>query len=504
MSIKNEELAPLGTFEKSLNQLADFLGTSAVAKDQQFVGITIDSRDVRPGYLFIALPGLKIHGATFAADAIAQGAVAIVTDTQGADLVVANIPLLVIQEVRSAVGAIASWFYENPFSSIESIGITGTNGKTTTASLVDQIWRMDGRVSGFIGTIGIMIAGEAFDATFTTPEGTDLQSIVATMRERHVRNMVMEVSSHALSLHRVTGSRFKVVGFTNLTQDHLDFHGDMESYFQAKARLFTLDFADSAVVNIDDVYGERLFHEAQIPTKTFSRSNPMADWYYQNFEVSASGVGFDVAIRGSGGILIEGYLPLLGLHNLDNALLAIALAVESGVDPIALAYYMRNLVAPIGRLEPVSIGQNFLALVDYAHTPDAVMRALATARTLTPGRVIAVLGCGGDRDKSKRPIMGAALRAGADFAIFTSDNPRSEDPLQILSEMVGQAQSENEFVEPDRRGAIAIAVVEAQPGDCVIVLGKGHERGQEIKGVKYPFDDRVELASAIEGLGGMG
>lgn len=471
--------------------------------DQQFSGLTIDSRNVKPGDLFIALPGLKFHGATFAADVIKRGAIGIVTDPRGANLIKVDIPLIVIPDVRSTVGAISAWFYDNPFSAIESIGITGTNGKTTTTSLVDQIWRLDGRSSGFIGTIGITIDGEDFEATFTTPEGTDLQSIAATMRERHVRNMVMEVSSHALSMHRVTGSHFKVVGFTNLTQDHLDFHGDMESYFQAKARLFTLNFSDSAIVNIDDEHGKRLLHEAQIPTKSFSRSNPTADWYYQKFEISASGVGFDVAIRGTGGILIEGYLPLLGLHNLDNALLAIALAVESGVDPIALAYYMRNLEAPIGRLEPVSIGQNFLALVDYAHTPDAVTRALATARSLTAGRVIAVLGCGGDRDKSKRPIMGTALRAGADFAIFTSDNPRSEDPLQILSEMVGEKQSENEFVEPDRRGAIAIAVVEAQPGDCVIVLGKGHERGQEIKGVKYPFDDRVELACAIEGLGGI-
>ena len=503
MTGENAELTPIHAFHKSVNQLAEFLGAPSLNNEGQFSGVTIDSRMVQPGDLFIAVPGLKFHGAIFAAEVIKRGAIAIVTDPAGAGLISDEIPLVVIPEVRSQVGTIASWFYDSPFSAMDSIGITGTNGKTTTASLVDQIWRMDGRISGFIGTIGITIAAEEFAATFTTPEGTDLQSIVATMRERHVRNMVMEVSSHALSMHRVSGSHFKVVGFTNLTQDHLDFHGDMESYFQAKARLFTLDFADSAIVNIDDSQGLRLFRNAQIPTKSFSRSNSTADWYFQNYEASASGIGFDVAIRGSGGILIEGYLPLLGLHNLDNTLLAIALAVESGVDPIAVAYYMGNLAAPIGRLEPVSIGQNFLALVDYAHTPDAVTRALATARSLTAGRVIAVLGCGGDRDKSKRPIMGDALRAGADFAIFTSDNPRSEDPLQILAEMVGDTRSENEFVEPDRRGAIAVAVVEAQPGDCVIVLGKGHERGQEIKGVKYPFDDRVELANAIEELGGM-
>jgi len=253
-------------------------------------------------------------------------------------------------------------------------------------------------------------------------------------------------------------------------------------------------------VNIDDPHGLRLYEEAVIPTKSFSRSNTKADWYYQDFFEAPGGVGYDVAIRGSGGILIEGRLPLLGLHNLDNALLAIALAVESGVDPVAISYYMRTLSAPVGRLEPVNVGQKFLALVDYAHTPDAVNRALATARSLTNGRVIAVLGCGGDRDKSKRPLMGDALRQGADVAVFTSDNPRSEDPKTILDEMVGNHRGESEIVEADRRQAIAIAVLNAAPGDCVIVLGKGHERGQEINGVKYPFDDRIELARAIEEL----
>jgi UDP-N-acetylmuramoyl-L-alanyl-D-glutamate--2,6-diaminopimelate ligase len=310
----------------------------------------------------------------------------------------------------------------------------------------------------------------------------------------------MEVSSHALSMRRISGSRFVAVGFTNLTQDHLDFHGEMESYFQAKARLFTAEFAESALVNIDDPYGLRLFNDAQIPTKALSRLNRSADWYYEGFSPSVSGVGYEVAIRGSGGVLIEGFLPLLGLHNLDNALLAIALSVESGVDPIALASSMRKLSAPVGRLEPVEVGQKFLALVDYAHTPDAVRRALATARSLTTGRVIAVLGCGGDRDKSKRPLMGQALRDGADLAIFTSDNPRTEDPQVILREMVDGVENGKELIESDRRIAIATAVLEAEPGDCVIVLGKGHERGQEIQGIKHPFDDRLELARAIEEL----
>ena len=498
--MNNAELIPVQEFKKTFIDLARFLGASENSIDIQFTGVSLDSKAVNSGDLFIALPGSKVHGATFSSEAVSRGAVAIVTDSEGAGLIREQVPVLVVTHPRSWAGTIASWFFENPFSALDAIGITGTNGKTTTASLLDQIWRLDGRTSGFIGTIGVSIAGEEYGASYTTPEGPDLQAIAATMREQHVRNMVMEVSSHSLTMRRVSGAHYVAVGFTNLTQDHLDFHGDMESYFLAKARLFQPEFADRAVVNIDDLYGSRLFQDAIIPIKSLSRANPKADWYYQSFEPVSVGIGYEVAIRGPGGILIEGRLRLLGLHNLDNALLALALAVESGVDPIALAYYMQNLSAPVGRLEPVSVGQKFLALVDYAHTPDAVVRALATARSITQGRVIAVLGCGGDRDKSKRPIMGEALRLGADFAIFTSDNPRSEDPLLILAEMLGDRELENEVVEPDRRAAIARAVLEAQPNDCVIVLGKGHEGGQDVRGIKYPFDDRIELARAIEEL----
>jgi UDP-N-acetylmuramoyl-L-alanyl-D-glutamate--2,6-diaminopimelate ligase len=471
-----------------------------LGSDVEFTGVTLGSRTVAPGDLFIALLGAKHHGASFASEVIARGAVGILTDPVGAALIVSDIPMIIVNDPRAVAGLIAAWFFQNPFTSVDAVGITGTNGKTTTAALLEQIWRMDGRNTGFIGTIGISIAAENFDATFTTPEGTDLQGIVATMRERHVRNLVMEVSSHALSLHRLNGAHFTLVGFTNLSQDHLDYHGDMEQYFQAKTKLFTGEYADKAIVNIDDPYGLRLYQSEVIPSISYSRSNNRADWYYQNFESLERGAGYQIAIRGTGGILIEGRLPLLGLHNLDNALLAIALAVESGVDPIAVAAIVRHLSAPIGRLEPVNVGQKFLALVDYAHTPDAVSRALATARTLTEGQVIAILGCGGDRDRTKRPLMGNALRAGSDFAIFTSDNPRSEDPLTILSEMVGATASDHEIVESDRRSAIALAVAKAHVGDCVIILGKGHERGQEINGVKYPFDDRIELARVIEDL----
>ncbi len=494
------QLRPIGNFQKTLKDLTKFLGVEEFTPDISFTGLTHDSRKVESGDLFLALPGGTMHGSKYVDDVIAKGAVAVLTDKQGLLIVGDRIPCIMVDDPRLIAGDVASWFYQGPFLSLDAVGITGTNGKTTTSALLEQLWRMNNRTTGFIGTIGIAIDGEEFESTFTTPEAADLQSVAATMRERHVRNLVMEVSSHALVQHRMNGSKFSVAGFTQLTQDHLDFHGTMENYFLAKSKLFLPEFTEKAVVNIDSVHGRRLFDEAQVDTQSLSRDDKSAQWHYDTYYQLDNGAGYQVVIRGTGGILIEGRFPLLGLHNLDNGLLAIALAVNTGVDPLVISANMHSLSAPQGRLEPVSIGQKFIALVDFAHTPDAVTRALATARQMTHGRLIAVLGCGGDRDKAKRPLMGQALREGADFAIFTSDNPRSEDPLVILNEMVGSGTGKNEIVEVERRGAIAIAVAEADDGDCIIVLGKGHERGQEIPGIKQPFDDRIELARAIEGL----
>jgi UDP-N-acetylmuramoyl-L-alanyl-D-glutamate--2,6-diaminopimelate ligase len=295
----------------------------------------------------------------------------------------------------------------------------------------------------------------------------------------------------------MVGTHFAVTGFTNLSQDHLDFHGSMASYFEAKAALFTHEYTDSAIINIDGEWGARLYEQVHIPVESLSRNNVKADWHYTS--ITRAGIGYDLAIRGTGGILIEGHLPLLGSFNLDNALMAVALGVKTGLDPLSIGRELSHLVGAPGRLESISSGQPFTALVDFAHTPDAVENVLRAVREITPGRVIAVLGCGGDRDATKRPLMGAALIAGSDLAIFTSDNPRSEDPTTILSQMVaGNEPSDSLVIESDRRGAIAIAVSEAQTGDTVIILGKGHEAGQEVAGVKHPFDDRVELARAIK------
>ncbi len=467
--------------------------------DVTFSGITSNTKYLEEGDLFLALPGINQHGAHFITQAHSQGAVAILTDSEGSIIANGILPEVQIPDVRRRAGDISAWLYDFPFGNMFTVGITGTNGKTTTASLLHQLWQLERRDVGFIGTIGISIGAEKYDTTFTTPEASELQQIVAGMREQHVSHLVMEVSSHALDQSRVTGSRFSLSAFTNLTQDHLDYHGSMENYFAAKEKLFTSEYSDLGIVNMDDPYGMRLSQEAGISMITVSRFNAEANWrYVAAVEVSQ---GFEVSIRGEGGVLIEGHLPLIGEHNLDNALMAIALAYNSGVDPIAIASYLPQLSGVAGRLENVDVGQSFRALVDFAHTPDAVQRILHTLRGSSSQKIIGVLGCGGDRDRTKRPIMGKLLLDLADIAVFTSDNPRSENPEEILREMTADLEIKGpNCVEVDRSAAIRYAVSQARPGDTVVVLGKGHELGQEIKGTKHPFDDRIELARAIEDL----
>jgi UDP-N-acetylmuramoyl-L-alanyl-D-glutamate--2,6-diaminopimelate ligase len=379
-----------------------------------------------------------------------------------------------------------------------SIGITGTNGKTTVSTLCHQIFQSAGQETGLIGTVETRIGNEILASTRTTPEAAELQALVATMRERHCRNLVMEVSSHAIELERIRGSYFAAVGFTNLSQDHLDFHGTMENYFAAKSKLFTYEYADQAFINIDDAHGQILAEKTELPVQSISRFNESATWHYTRIE---EGIAYsDVSIRGVGGILIDSRTTLRGGYNFDNLLMAVAICVESGIDPMDIQTLIPHLVGAVGRLEPVNLGQNFTALVDYAHSPDAVARVLAAAREMTDKRVIGVLGCGGDRDNSKRSAMGQELSLRSDVAIFTSDNPRSENPQAILEQMThGLKISEPSAIVLDRTEAIKLAVNLAQPGDVVIVLGKGHERGQEIAGVVHPFDDRMVLAHAIEG-----
>lgn len=460
-------------------------------QDLEISGIAQSASEVQPGDIFVAIPGSKFHGIDFLDEAISNGAVAVITDNAGANQ---KLPTLIVENPRRVVGVISSFVYDEPSSNMFTVGITGTNGKTTVTTLLHQIWQKAGWESGLIGTVNTQINDEFLPSTHTTPEAAPLQATLAAMRERHCRAVAMEVSSHALVQHRVSGARFKVAGFTNLTQDHLDFHGDMNSYFKAKAILFEYGVSDLAVINIDDAYGAKLADSLEIPVIRIARTQS-ADWRYE--EISNLGGSTQVKIRGKDGVLIEGVTHLIGEFNLDNLLMGVAIAVESGVDPIEISSNLSSYIGAPGRFEQVKVGQDFVAFVDYAHTPDAVINVLQSARAMTKGKLIAILGCGGDRDKTKRPLMGEALLA-ADMPIFTSDNPRSEDPNEILKEMTSKTGNVGEVIV-DRKAAIVRAVTLAVPGDVIAVLGKGHEIGQEIAGVKHPFDDRKELAAAIAG-----
>ena len=475
--------------------------TSAFSKHSDLenitiTGVSIDSHQIETGDLFVAVAGAKVHGATYAGNAKLNGAVAVLTDEVGAALI-SDLPVLVVADPRAMAGVVAAWLHNEPMRDMFSVGVTGTNGKTTVTTLLHQIAMAASRQSGLVGTVETRIGDEIVEALRTTPEAPELQSLAAVMRERHMRNLFIEVSSHAVSLNRIGGSHFDIAAFTNLSQDHLDFHADMDSYFAAKAALFSYKYADTAYINIDSTWGRKLLEIQELPVVSISRNMKSADWYFERIEIGARST--EIAIRGAGGVLIETTTKLVGDFNFDNLLLAIAISVASGIDPIDIAAIAPSLSGAEGRLEKVDLGQTFTALVDYAHSPDSVKSVLETLRKSTTGKVIAVLGCGGDRDKSKRPLMGAALLAGSDVAIFTSDNPRSEDPAQIIREMVsGLTLSATSSIEIDRKQAIEMAVAAAKPGDVVVILGKGHEPGQEIAGVKHNFDDRLVLAAAIE------
>jgi UDP-N-acetylmuramoyl-L-alanyl-D-glutamate--2,6-diaminopimelate ligase len=487
----------LSDFSLPLSDIANLIGaqeTLVAEKELSVLGITIDSNGVMPGDLFVALPGLKAHGAKYIDLAVANGAIAVLTDT--AVEVKTQVPVLRVPDPRLWVGVIADKFYRNPSSAINVVGITGTNGKTTTSYLLQQIWDFNKRTSGLIGTVETRIGDETFPTKRTTPEAPELQTIFAIMRERHNLNVVMEVSSHALALNRVEGTKFSAVAFTNLSHDHLDFHENMENYYQAKSRLFKYGFSEKAIINIDDSWGKRLYEETEIEKISISTQNQKANWKIIDSNSSSSRV--NLTVTGPSGILLSIESPLMGDYNSANVLMALALAVESGIDPLAAADALNSAKGAPGRMESIELGQSFTAIIDYAHTPDAVTAALKAVRGATQGKIIAVLGCGGDRDAAKRPLMGKSLISGADIAIFTSDNPRSEDPTSILDQMhEGLELAENHFVIVDRQEAIKFAVNQAARNDCVLILGKGHETGQEIMGKVSPFDDRVELKNAI-------
>ena len=465
--------------------------------NQQVVisGVSINAQKVVPGDLFIAFAGANTHGISYLEQAISNGAVAVLSDKK----IEASIPSFIHPKPREIVGAISAWLYGHPFESLKAVGITGTNGKTTTANLVKQIWQLNSIKSGLIGTLGVEIADDKLESARTTPEADDLQAIAAAMVEQGCKNLVMEVSSHAIDQGRIKGAKYEVVAFSNLTQDHLDYHLSMENYFQAKANLFATEYAKAAVINIDDSYGKKLSKQVKIPVVTVSRKESTADWYLAKAEIK-NGL-YQVEIKSKSGEILSENFALLGDYNLDNLLLAVAIVSSAGLSLDKIASTISKLQSVPGRLESINAGQKFTALVDYAHTPDAVERVIATVKSATNGKIIGVLGCGGDRDASKRSLMGHALFNGCDLAIFTSDNPRSESAEAILKQMTaGIDLGKKGLVEIDRKSAINLAVENAQSGDVVLLMGKGHESGQEVNSVVTPFDDRVELAESIKRL----
>ncbi|ALV45486.1 UDP-N-acetylmuramoylalanyl-D-glutamate--2,6-diaminopimelate ligase [Arthrobacter alpinus] len=520
------------------------------AKPLQLRGVTLDSRAVCPGDLYVALPGARAHGAQFAAQAVAAGAVAVLTDDAGTKLLGAggsepglSVPVLTVADARAVTGAAAARVYgasgpsdSNSLDALELFAVTGTNGKTTTTYFLNALLQALGNTTGLIGTIEILAGSEAIPSKLTTPESTDIHALLAVMAEKGLSAASMEVSSHALAFGRVDAVTFNVAGFTNLTQDHLDLHGGMEGYFQTKAALFTPEHAKAAVVTVDDVWGRRMAAACTVPVVTLSTrqiegaDDPHPMWQVR--DVRREGIGSRFTLAGPDGATLEARTGLPGDFNVSNAALALlmvttrllALAAEpgTGVAPAA-ANAAQEVLARIqtalddhdpftvevpGRMQ--IIGAAPVAVVDFAHNPDALERALDAVRPSAQGaRVIAVFGATGERDATKRPIMGAVVARGADVVLITDDDPHNEDPAAIRAEVLAGAHEANRsgdlgrVVEEfdSRAQAIARAVELATPQDVILVAGRGHEVYQEVKGVNISLDDRVELRAALASRG---
>src|SRR5215217_1950722 len=496
---------------QSLGRLAEAVravpAQGVTVADVRVTGVTLRGQTAQPGDLFAALPGSTSHGGRYVGDAVARGAVAVLTDAAGIAEMGSNVdvPVLIHPSPRSVLGELAAAVYGHPSEKLRVIGVTGTSGKTTTTYLVEAGLRSAERIAGLIGTVGIRIDGRDVPSVLTTPEAPELQALLAVMVEQGVDTVVMEVSSHALSLGRVDAVKFAVGGFTNLSRDHLDFHPTMEDYFDAKARLFdpqSSTHASLSVICVDDDAGRAMARLAHRPVSV-SATGRDADWRAENIRRVELGAQEFVAVDPAGvhhGLRIG--LP--GRYNVANCLLAAALLDSVGVSPEQAAPGLRSATVP-GRLEPIDRGQGFLALVDYAHKPGALRAVLETLREQAGGRIAIVFGAGGNRDPGKREPMGRVATELADLVVVTDDNPRDEDPAAIRAAIMAGATAEgaiSHVVEiGDRREAIDHAVAWAQPGDVVLVAGKGHETGQTIRGQTRPFDDRQELAAALEALG---
>jgi UDP-N-acetylmuramoyl-L-alanyl-D-glutamate--2,6-diaminopimelate ligase len=452
-------------------------------------GLSYRSEDAGPGSLFFCVPGTTLDGHDFAAAAVSTGAVALAVERW----LPTEATQLLVPSVRRAMGPLSAAFYDRPAEAMTMVGVTGTNGKTTTTYVLESVFRAADLVPGVVGTTGVRIDGRPMPFPRTTPEAPDLQRLLAEMRDEGVGAVAMEVSSHGLDQHRVGGIRFACAVFTNLSQDHLDYHASMDEYFAAKARLFTPQMSALAVVNLDDPAGRRLLGLG-LPTITFGIDDETAEVRATDVRATHEGIAFRVD-----GVEIRS--PLRGRFNVENCLAALATARALGISDEVAVRGLEAVRGVPGRVEALDAGQDFLVMIDYAHTPDSLENVLRTARSLTPSRVIVVFGCGGDRDRAKRPLMGGVATTNADLTIITSDNPRNEDPDAIISEIRAGATGGGRYViEPERRAAIRTAVTEARTGDVVVIAGKGHETYQELVDRTIAFDDRTVALEEIRDL----
>ena len=460
----------------------------ATSLDALITGVTHDSRQVQSGDLFVAISGLDHHGIKFLDQALANGAVAVASDASGVAVAgELGIPTLLLEDARSDMALVAASIYGHPQKHMRIVGVTGTNGKTTVTHIVKSFLQDAGQKVGMIGTLGSFVDDEPVPSTRTTPESTDLFALLAIMAQRSVDVVVMEVSSHALELGRVDHVMFDVAVFTNLTQDHLDFHGDMQSYFDAKYKLFTPERCASAVVCVDDVWGKQLSEQISVPTQTVSLSDLGATWRAKHVSSGAGQTTFE--IEHDGQPRAKCAINLLGDFNVANALEALVVCQELGFELDSLIRSALNIRPVPGRLEIIALAEASFAVVDYAHTPDAVEKVLTQLRKQSPQRIITVIGCGGDRDALKRPHMGRIAGDLSDVVIVTDDNPRLEVPAEIRAAVLAGVTRSTAIEIADRREAIREALKIAGPGDIVAVLGKGHELGQEIQGMVHPFND---------------
>ncbi|GAB4085100.1 UDP-N-acetylmuramoyl-L-alanyl-D-glutamate--2,6-diaminopimelate ligase [Myceligenerans cantabricum] len=516
MTSPQARILPAEVTPRSASDVAAALGAPAPDTDAEVTGVVSDNRAVRPGDLFVALPGARVHGARFAADAVARGAAAVLTDAAGAAILATEpgagpAPVVVVPDPRSAAGHAAAHVYGAPAESLATFGLTGTNGKTTTTYQLDHLLRGLGHTAGLVGTVETRSGDRVLPSVLTTPEAADLQAVLAAMVSDGVDALAMEVSSHAIAQHRVDGVVYDVAGFTNLTQDHLDFHGDLETYFATKAELFTPARSRRGVVVVDDEHGAALARRAEVPVATLSTGtgvrplDPGADWTVSDILPDGTGSAFTLAHRDGRTLRTRTALP--GGYNVANAALAVVMVLESGAPLDAVERALRSgdgLSATVpGRMEVLGTAPR--VVVDFAHNTEALELALSALRPTTTGRLSVVFGATGDRDPGKRPLMGAAAVRGADDVVVTDDDPHGEDRAAVRAAVLDGARAALADLGrdvglsevADRAEAIARAVAAAGPDDTVLVAGRGHETIQEIAGVDHHLDDREEARAAL-------